>query len=36
MPPVKVVTGPGGKPMHQVGGTSFVLFRTPAPAHGTR
>lgn len=29
MPHVSVVTGPAGNPVYQVGGKSFVFFRTP-------
>jgi hypothetical protein len=29
MPHVNVVTGPAGNPVYQVGGKSFVFFRTP-------
>jgi hypothetical protein len=31
MPHVKVVRGPSGNPVYQVGGKSFVFFRTPRP-----
>ena len=31
MPYVKVVTGRSGNPVYQVGGKSFVVFRTPRP-----
>jgi len=31
MPHVTVVHGPGGNPVYQVGGKSFVFFRTPRP-----
>ena len=31
MPHVAVVTGPCGNPVYQVGGRSFVFFRTPRP-----
>ena len=31
MPHVKVVHGPSGNPVYQVGGKSFVFFRTPRP-----
>ena len=31
MPHVTVVTGPAGNPVYQVGGKSFVFFRTPRP-----
>lgn len=31
MPHVSVVTGPAGNPVYQVGGKSFVFFRTPRP-----
>lgn len=31
MPHVSVVTGSGGNPVYQVGGKSFVFFRTPRP-----
>jgi hypothetical protein len=31
MPHVTVVRGPSGNPVYQVGGKSFVFFRTPRP-----
>lgn len=31
MPGVRVVRGPAGNPVYQVGGKSFVFFRTPRP-----
>jgi hypothetical protein len=31
MPSVTVVHGPSGNPVYQVGGKSFVFFRTPRP-----
>src|SRR5687768_13042185 len=31
MPHVTVVDGPSGNPVYQVGGKSFVFFRTPRP-----
>lgn len=31
MPHVRVVTGGAGNPVYQVGGRSFVFFRTPRP-----
>ncbi|WP_405498865.1 hypothetical protein [Nocardia sp. NBC_00511] len=31
MPHVTVVDGPAGNPVYQVGGKSFVFFRTPRP-----
>jgi hypothetical protein len=31
MPAVSVVRGPAGNPVYQVGGKSFVFFRTPRP-----
>jgi hypothetical protein len=31
MPHVTVVSGKGGNPVYQVGGKSFVFFRTPRP-----
>ena len=31
MPHVKVIHGPKGNPVYQVGGKSFVFFRTPRP-----
>ena len=31
MPHVTVVPGPSGNPVYQVGGKSFVFFRTPRP-----
>jgi hypothetical protein len=31
MPYVTVVHGPGGNPIYQVGGKSFIFFRTPRP-----
>lgn len=31
MPNVKIVRGPSGNPVYQVGGKSFVFFRTPRP-----
>jgi hypothetical protein len=31
MPHVTVVPGPAGNPVYQVGGKSFVFFRTPRP-----
>lgn len=31
MPHVTVTTGPAGNPVYQVGGKSFVFFRTPRP-----
>jgi hypothetical protein len=31
MPHVSVITGPAGNPVYQVGGKSFVFFRTPRP-----
>jgi hypothetical protein len=31
MPHVVVVAGPGGNPVYQVGGRSFVFFRNPRP-----
>jgi hypothetical protein len=31
MPHVSVVYGPGGNPVYQVGGKSFVFFRNPRP-----
>jgi hypothetical protein len=31
MPHTTVVTGPGGNPVYQVGGRSFVFFRNPRP-----
>ena len=31
MPHVKVIYGPKGNPVYQVGGKSFVFFRTPRP-----
>ena len=31
MPHVRVVTGSAGNPVYQVGGKSFVFFRTPRP-----
>ena len=31
MPHVSVVSGPAGNPVYQVGGKSFVFFRTPRP-----
>jgi hypothetical protein len=31
MPYVTVVNGPAGNPVYQVGGKSFVFFRTPRP-----
>jgi hypothetical protein len=31
MPHVTVVHGPQGNPIYQVGGKSFVFFRTPRP-----
>jgi hypothetical protein len=31
MPHVSVVTGSAGNPVYQVGGKSFVFFRTPRP-----
>jgi hypothetical protein len=31
MPHVTVVEGPGGNPVYQVGGKSFVFFRNPRP-----
>lgn len=31
MPFVKVIHGPQGNPVYQVGGKSFVFFRTPRP-----
>jgi hypothetical protein len=31
MPHVTVVRGPSGNPIYQVGGRSFVFFRTPRP-----
>lgn len=31
MPHVEVVRGPAGNPVYQVGGKSFVFFRTPRP-----
>ena len=31
MPHVKRIEGPKGNPIYQVGGKSFVLFRTPQP-----
>jgi hypothetical protein len=31
MPHVSVLTGPAGNPVYQVGGKSFVFFRTPRP-----
>ena len=31
MPHVTVTTGPSGNPVYQVGGKSFVFFRTPRP-----
>ncbi len=31
MPHVRVWHGPGGNPVYQVGGKSFVFFRTPRP-----
>ena len=31
MPHVKVERGPSGNPVYQVGGKSFVFFRTPRP-----
>lgn len=31
MPHVKRITGPKGNPVYQVGGKSFVFFRTPQP-----
>jgi hypothetical protein len=31
MPHVTVVSGPSGNPVYQVGGKSFVYFRTPRP-----
>jgi len=31
MPHVTVERGPGGNPVYQVGGKSFVFFRTPRP-----
>ena len=31
MPHVTVVNGPGGNPVYQVGGRSFVFFRNPRP-----
>ncbi len=31
MPHVKVAHGPGGNPVYQVGGKSFVFFRNPRP-----
>jgi hypothetical protein len=31
MPHVTVVEGPSGNPVYQVGGKSFVFFRTPRP-----
>jgi hypothetical protein len=31
MPHVTVVQGPSGNPVYQVGGRSFVFFRTPRP-----
>jgi hypothetical protein len=31
MPHVVVVQGPAGNPVYQVGGKSFVVFRTPRP-----
>ncbi|MGO8958147.1 MAG: MmcQ/YjbR family DNA-binding protein [Streptosporangiaceae bacterium] len=31
MPHVRVIVGPRGNPVYQVGGRSFVFFRTPRP-----
>jgi hypothetical protein len=31
MPHVKRIEGPKGNPIYQVGGKSFVFFRTPQP-----
>lgn len=31
MPDVTVIRGPSGNPIYQVGGKSFVFFRTPRP-----
>lgn len=31
LPHVKVITGPRGNPIYQVGGRSFVFFRSPRP-----
>ena len=31
MPHVTVINGPGGNPVYQVGGRSFVFFRNPRP-----
>ena len=31
MPHVTIVHGPGGNPIYQVGGKSFVFFRSPRP-----
>jgi hypothetical protein len=31
MPHVRVIYGPKGNPVYQVGGKSFVFFRTPRP-----
>jgi len=31
MPATRVETGPAGNPVYQVGGKSFVFFRTPRP-----
>jgi hypothetical protein len=31
MPHVRVIHGPSGNPIYQVGGKSFVFFRTPRP-----
>jgi hypothetical protein len=31
MPHVRVIDGPRGNPVYQVGGKSFVFFRTPRP-----
>ncbi len=31
MPHVTVINGPGGNPVYQVGGKSFVFFRSPRP-----
>ena len=31
MPHVKLIEGPKGNPVYQVGGKSFVFFRTPQP-----
>jgi hypothetical protein len=31
MPYVRIVRGPSGNPVYQVGGKSFVFFRTPRP-----